>query len=87
MVENGTRSEDHDLVLKVLSKELQRDSKRNRTSICLWQYPYLDIFSDAENDWLTREITIEEVRQVVKQIGPFKACAPDGMHAILSKKY
>lgn len=43
--------------------------------------PLRSDISDAENNWLTREITLEEVWQAVKRVDPLKAPGPDGMHA------
>lgn len=42
--------------------------------------------SDVKNDWLIRDITMEEFRQTDKQIRPLKALAPDGIHAIFYQK-
>lgn len=36
---------------------------------------------DAENDWLTQEIAMNEASQAVKQIGHLAAPGADGMHA------
>ncbi|XP_026451117.1 uncharacterized protein LOC113351325 [Papaver somniferum] len=46
-----------------------------------------NIISDSENNSITREVSIMEIKNVMRQLGSMKALGPDGLQGIFFHKY
>lgn len=62
------------------AKDLKKGSKGSNPQSSFQRY------TEADNEWLTRDATDEEIRQVVNQISPHKAPGSDSMHAVFYNK-
>lgn len=65
--ENEIRSEEQNLILQVFSKEFTKRFRKDLNSIIHMAIPLSRDISNTENGWLTRDITMREVWQAVKQ--------------------
>lgn len=72
--------------MQVFAKEFSGTFKKDPDTLAHYTIPLSRYITDIDNEWLTRDVTEEETRQIVNQINPLKALGPDDMHAIFYQK-
>lgn len=70
MDDNGTQSEDQNLILQVFSKEFTKKIKKDPNVNMRLAIPLSRYILDTKNDQLTQEIEMEEVWQAVNKLAP-----------------
>lgn len=73
MGENGIWSKDQKFYFADLLKGFWHDIQKDSKIYILMAIPLSKDISSANNEWLTREIMIKEISQVVRRIDPLKS--------------
>lgn len=82
----GIWLEDQDRISQVITKEFQKRCKVDDTVNPIQEISLSRDITEAESEFLTKDVINEEILEAAKQMNPLRAPGPDGMQAIFYQK-
>lgn len=74
----GNWFDDQEGIWQVITKGFQKRFKEDTSNNPLQAIPLSSDITDADNEFLTKEVPNNEILQVKKQMDPFEAPGPEG---------
>lgn len=82
----GNWFDDQQGITQVITREFERRFKTDTLCNLNYALPFPTDVLETDNDFLTNNVTDQEILDAIKQINPLKAPVPDDMLAILYQK-
>lgn len=82
----GNWFEDLDGISHAITKEFQNRFMSDNMVNSLQAIPLSRDIIDVDNEFLTKDVTNEDILETIKHINPLKAPSPDGMKVIFYQK-